>query len=177
VGISVPFCHRPQIAFSANGEFAAAAVPLTLFDGSTGLQVVVVSVRGDTVLNQRLPLAASRIPRATRDSAINYRLERARGVLRELYQEVVDRQLVPRVYSPVVDLRVSDVGDVIIDVVEGQEAERRLAVLRRDSRGVARLPMNSTQSLRWFGGNRLLLTDEDEDGLQDVVLYEIVGNR
>src|SRR5690606_5357581 len=70
VGIGVPYCHRPQIAFSANGEFGAEVVPLTLVDGSNGLQVVVVSDKGDTVLNRRLPLAASPIPRATRDSAI-----------------------------------------------------------------------------------------------------------
>lgn len=177
VGIAVPFCHRSQLAFSPNGEFAAEAVPLTLVDRSNGLQVVVVSVQGDTVLHRRLPLAASPIPGAIRDSAINYRLGRARGVLRELYQEMVDQDLVPRVYSPVVDLRVSDAGDVVLDVVEGRAAERHLVVLRRDGRAVVRLPMQATQSLRWFGGNRLLLTDEDEDGLEDVVLYEIVGSR
>lgn len=175
--IGVPYCHMPKIAFSANGEFAAEAVPLTLVDGSNGLQVVVVSVRGDTVLNRRLPLAASPIPRATRDSAINYRLVRAGPLTREMVREMIDRDLVPRVYSPVVDLRVSDVGDVVIDVVEGRGAERHLAVLRRHSRGVSKLTMQSTQSLSWFGGNRLLLTDKDEDGLQDVVLYDIVGNR
>jgi hypothetical protein len=173
----VPFCHRAQLAFSPNGEFAAEAVPLTLVDGSSGVQVTVVSVQGDTVLHRRLSLAASPIPVAIRDSAINYRLGRARGVLRELYQEMVDQDLVPRVYSPVVDLRVSDAGDVVLDVVEGRAAERHLVVLRRDGRAVVRLPMQATRSLRWFGGNRLLLTDEDENDLEDVVLYEIVGIR
>jgi len=167
----------PRISFSSNGEYAAEAVPLTLVDGSNGLQLVVVSVKGDTVLTRRLPLAVSPIPSATRDSAINYRLGRARGLLRELYQEMVERQLVPRVHSPVVDLRVSDVGDVVIDVMEGRGAGRHLAVLRRDSRVVSMLPTTATRSLRWFGGDRLLLTDEDEDGLQDVVLYEIVGDQ
>lgn len=175
--IFVPYCHMPRIAFSANGEFAAEAIPLTLVDRSDGLQVTVVSVKGDTVFSRRLSLAASPIPSATRDSAINYRLGRARGLHRELYQEMVNQDLVPRVYSPVVDLRVSDAGDVVLDVVEGRAAERRLVVLRRDSRAVSMLPMTSAQSLLWFGGNRLLLTDEAEDGLQDVVLYEIVGNR
>ena len=150
---------------------------MTLVDGSSGLRVVVVSVKGDTVLNRRLPLAASPIPNATRDSAINYRLGRANGLHREMYQEMVDRQLVPRVYSPVVDLRVSDEGDVVIDIVVGRVAERQLAVLRRYSRAVSMLPTTARRSLRWFGGNRLLLTDEDEDGVEDVVLYEIVGNR
>lgn len=177
VAIFVPFCHMPRLAFSSNGEFAAEAIPLTLVDGSNGLQVVVVSVNGDTVLNRRLALAASPVPSATRDSAINYRLGRARGVLRELYQEMVDQELVPRVHSPVVDLRVSDVGDVVVDIVEGRGADRHLAVLRRDSGGVSMLPTTATRALRWFGDNRLLLTDEDEDGLQDVVLYEVVGNR
>jgi hypothetical protein len=134
-------------------------------------------VKGDTVLNRRLSLAVSPIPSAVRDSAINYRLGRSKGLLRELYQEMVDRDLVPRAYSSVVDLRVSDVGDVVVDVVAGLGAERHLAVLRRDSPIVSMLPMKSSQSLRWFHGNRLLLTDEDEDGLQDVVLYEMVGNR
>lgn len=177
MAISVPYCHMPRIAFSANGEFAAEAVPLTLVDGSNGLQVVVVSVKGDTVLNRRLTLAVSPIPSAARDSAISSRLRGAGPTTRAIVQEMIDRDLVPRVYSPVVDLRVSDVGDVVVDVVSGRGAERHLAVLRRDSRVVSMLPMKSTQSLRWLGGNRLLLTDEDEDGLQDVVLYEIVGDR
>jgi hypothetical protein len=167
----------PRIAFSTNGEFAAQAVPLTLVNGANGLQVVVVSVKGDTVLNRRLSLAVSPIPSAARDSALNTRRGRAGSLSREVYQEMVDRDLVPRVYSPVVDLRVSDMGDVVIDVVAGPAAERHLALLRRDSRGVSMLPMKSSQALRWFGGNRLLLTEEDEDGFQDVVLYEIVGSR
>lgn len=177
LAIGVPYCHMQRIAFSTNGEFAAQAVPLTAVDGADGLQVVVVSVKGDTVLNRRLSLAVSPIPSTARDSAISSRLRGAGPLTREIVQEMIDRDLVPRVYSPVVDLRVSDEGDVIIDVVAGPGAERRLAVLRRDGGGVSMLPMKSSQALRWFGGNRLLLTDEDEDGLQDVVLYEIVGNR
>src|SRR5690606_19012466 len=86
VSAGVPFCHDERTTFSANGEFAAEAVPLTLVDGSNGLQVAVVSVQGDTVLDRRLPLAASPIPGAIRDSAINYRLGRASALLRELYQ-------------------------------------------------------------------------------------------
>lgn len=177
MSVSVPYCHRQVIAFSPNGEFAAEALPLTLVDGSSGLQVVVVSVQGDTVLTRRLSLAASPIPSAARDSAIGSRLRRAGPVTREIMQEMIDRDLVPTAYSPVVDLRVSDVGEVVIDVVAGREAERHLAVLRRDTRVVSMLHLESNQSLRWFGGNRLLLAEEDEDGLQDVVLYEIVAQR
>ena len=146
-------------------------------DGNSEIRVVVVSVNGDTVFNRRLALTPSPIPGSVRDSAINFRLGRAGRVLHELYQAMDRRDLVPRVYSPVVDLRVSDAGDVVVDVVTGPAAERRLAVLRSGSPTVSMLPMKTTQSLRWFGGNHLLLTDEDADGLQDVVLYEIVGKR
>jgi hypothetical protein len=116
--------------------------------------------------------SASPIPRAIRDSVIKARLE-GRGALA---REIMDRDLVPRVYSPLVDLRVSDAGDVVVDVVSGPRAERHLAVLRRNDPKVVMLPIRSTQSLLWFGGNRLLMTDEDENGLQDVVLYEIVAS-
>ncbi len=177
VSIFVPYCHTPRIAFSANGKFGAEAVPMMPVDGNSEIRVVVVSVNGDTVFNRRLALTPSPIPGSVRDSAINFRLGRAGRVLHELYQAMDRRDLVPRVYSPVVDLRVSDAGDVVVDVVTGPAAERRLAVLRSGSPTVSMLPMKTTQSLRWFGGNHLLLTDEDADGLQDVVLYEIVGKR
>lgn len=178
MSIGVPFCHDLSTAFSANGEFAAAALPLTLVDGSSGVQVVVMSATGDTVLDRRITLAASPIPRAARDSAIAVRFKRpAAGVERELIQEILNRDIVPRIYSPLVDLRLSDVGDVVVDVVSGTAAERHLAVLHRNTQQVLMVLIKRTQSLRWFGGDQVLMVDEDDDGLQDVVLYQIVANR
>jgi hypothetical protein len=172
VNMTVPLCHTPSIAFAASGDFGAEAEPLAIGDGRSGVRVLVVSAKGDTVLDRQLPLPGSPIPRAIRDSVIKARLE-GRGALA---REIMDRGLVPRVYSPLVDLRVSDAGDVVVDVVSGPRAERHLAVLRRNDPKVVMLPIRSTQSLLWFGGNRLLMTDEDENGLQDVVLYEIVAS-
>lgn len=177
MAIMVPFCHHGSFAFSPNGEFAAEALPLPLAEGGIGVRVVVVSVQGDTVLNRQLSLAPSPIPKAVRDSAIGSRLRGGSPLTKEVMQEMSDRDLIPRIYPPVVDLRVSDTGEVVVDVVSGEAAERRLAVFRRSSREVSMLPTTSTRTLRWFGGNRLLLTDEDEDGLEDIVLYEIMAKR
>ncbi len=177
MAIMVPFCHHGSFAFSPNGEFAAEALPLPLVEGRSGVQVVVVSVKGDTVLNRQLSVAPSPIPNTVRDSAIGSRLRGASSLTKEVMKEMSDRDLIPRVYSPVVDLRISDVGDVVVDVVSGRTAERHLAMLRRNTKEILMVPIQRTQSLRWFGGDRVLMVDEDDDGLQDVVLYQIVANR
>lgn len=173
--ISVPFCHASRVSMSSDGHFGAVATPLTPVDGRSGIRVIVVSVNGDTVLSREVRLDPSPIPDAVRDSAINSRLGRGRPG--PLTRQMIDGDLIPRVYSPIVDLRVSDDGDVLAEVVAGRGAERRLVVLRRENPVVSMLPMKRTQSLRWFGGKRFLVTDEDEEGFQDVVLYEIIGNR
>lgn len=174
ISLGIPHCHRAWDAISPDGQVRAVAAPDRRLGDSAGVHVVVTSSRGEVVLDRTVWMRPSIIPATVRDSALKrLRSYNPGSNLGNLAKEILDGNLVPREYSPLVSIVVSTRGEPAITVRRGPRAERRLHLIASDSSPIIDLPLARNQEVRWVEGRRLLIVESDEDGLQDVVLYEV----
>lgn len=176
LGLGVPHCHHHYDDISPDGKHRALATVDRRFGDSAGVHVTVMSSHGEVTLERSVWMRPSVIPRMVRDSALD-RLRAARPgtAYGSLAKQILDEDLVPREYSPLVAIVVSTRGEVAVTVRRGPRAERRLLLIADGSSPIIDLPLARNQEVRWVEGRRLLIVESDEDGLQDVVLYEIEG--
>ncbi len=171
-GVAIPFCHRQFAAFSPNAAFRALAKPLYRGGDSAGVHLVVIKWNGDTVVDRTVWMRASPVPTTAKDSAIR-RLERYKGIAGSLAQKILQDNLIPTRLSPVVDVDVSIRGEVVLTVRRGRSGEMWAHYFDGRGQRLFGFALGPRQEVRWVEGRRLVMVEEDADGLQDVVLYAI----
>lgn len=168
-GLSVPLCHQPRYGVSPSAKVVVRAQPISLPGSATAIRVVIVQRGGDTVAASTHELGASPISRSVRDSTIA-RL-RARSRFPALADEVAG--LIPSTYPPVSGVEVADNGEAWITTRSGPRGSHGLLVVAPDGRARGYAPIPASWRIGWVGGGLVLVVEEQDDGLQDVVLYRV----
>jgi hypothetical protein len=172
-GVTIPFCHQEVEAFAWDGSVRGIAAPIAPRGGAAGVRVLLMRVNGDTVLNRTITVEASDIPARIRDSVAASMRQQFRGRLAEPANRILTDQLLPRTFSPLVDLDISTQGVVLITVTRGPRRERVVLRIEPGRTAVQSFIIRENQEVRWVDMDRFLMVETDEDGLQDVVLYEV----
>jgi hypothetical protein len=172
LAVAIPLCHLSKDAYSPGSEVLVVATPVRGGRDSAGVEVTVLGWRADTLLHRTIWTAASPIPESVRDSVVGVLRERYGGSSASGLTELLNGENIPREYSPLVGVRVSDAGSVAVTIREGPGGEIVLHLVQPGGGVTRRFLLPPDTEVRWLGGDGgIVAVEEDADGLQDVVLY------
>lgn len=171
--VGTPFCHRAIIGTSPNGAFLVVAEPFVERKSTTGVTVTLYStVRGLRRTSSHL-LGESVIPRTVRDSAADALRARTRPETKQLNDAILSDDLIPTTYPPVQGVVVADDGTAWVTFRSGSRGEYGVLVIRSDGTSAGPVPLSAGSRIGWADERMALVVEEQEDGLQDVVLYRL----
>lgn len=172
--IAIPFCHSVEVVASPDGGRVAVLTPVSGNADTTAVHALITTSDGDTLLNRQYLVGRSPIPASVMEERLA-RWRKASSTSREdMYDELSDRGLLPRTYPPVRSAFLADDGVLWVTANVGTTRSPELIVIGVDGHELGRGPLpNGNTRIGWAGGTLALAIEEQEDGLEDVVLYSV----
>ena len=169
--LGIPFCASPLHSIATDGSRIAILVQRNETGPTAQFTLTMLDQDGDTVFSKPYDYIPQRISRISSDSALAG-FRRLPGLSKEIIA-AVDGMRLPVTYQPARRLLVGGDRSVWIEVNHTGPDHRWLLIGERgDVVGTLDLPVKI--SIHEASRDAILVTEEDDDGVQSVVRYHIV---